>query len=143
MRTPDPWRVLARYGPRLHLVRWDIPELGRFYPDSRCIVVRAGLTLVEERSVLWHELVHVETGDLTCDDPWLSGKQEAGCVREAARRAIPIESLALAKCWSDDVHELADELKVIPSMVTTRLSYLHPSERGVLSRRLAMKEHTA
>jgi Zn-dependent peptidase ImmA (M78 family) len=86
--TPNPWAVLA--GTDLILVRWAIPEPGRYYHSRGAIVVRQGLRLVEERSVLWHELVHAVRGDRRCDT---DRRDEARCHSEAARWAIPLDSL--------------------------------------------------
>lgn len=135
--TPDPWAAL-RQRPHLTLIRWPIPELGRYYVHRHVIVIRKGLRLVEERSVLWHELVHADRGDEHC-----SPKTDGLVTREAARRAIAVDELADAMLWSDHPAEQADQLKVTEALLQVRLEHLHPSERGYLQRRLSMKEHTA
>ena len=100
-------------------------------------MLRTGMLLVEQRSVLWHELVHADRGDTEgCSD-------ERTCIRDAAREAIAVEDLANVVCWSEDAHERADELKVTVELLDARMDHLHPSERGYLQRRLSMKEHTA
>lgn len=102
-------------------------------------MLRRGLSLVEQRSVLWHELVHAERGDEHCSDK----TERCRIDREAARRAIDLYDLADAMCWSEHHDEQADQLKVTPHLLRVRLDSLHPSERGYLTRRLSMKERTA
>ncbi len=132
----DPWLALAAR-PHLQLLHAPIPERGRYYHDLRTIVLRTGLLLVEQRAVLWHELVHADRGDRQgCSD-------ERTCVRDAARRAIDLHELADALAWSEDRHEVADQLKTTAELLDARLANLHPSERGYLQRRLSMKEHSA
>lgn len=137
--TANPWDVLAAHHPDVVVVRWPIRELGRYYHHLRTIVVRKGLRLVEERSVLWHEIVHLERGDEHC-----SYKTERNHIdREAARRAIAIRDLAEALRGREHPAEIADELKVTEELLRIRLDHLHPSERGLLRRVDQMKEHTA
>lgn len=137
--TANPWRVLAEHHPHVAVIRWPIPELGRYYHRLKTIVVRENLRIVEERAVLWHEIVHLERGDEHCDRRTERNRIE----REAARRAIDIEELADALLWSDQPSEVADQLKVTEDLLQLRLRHLHPSERGYLRRRQSMKEQSA
>ena len=59
-----PWEMLRINYPRVILMRAAIPERGRFYAARNAIVVRTGLLLCEERSVLWHELVHLKHDEI-------------------------------------------------------------------------------
>lgn len=99
--------------------------------DSQTITLRPGLTQAQRRSTLAHELVHVERG--TFPDI-AEAKEEAAVSREAARRLIPWDRLQEACKWTQNVHELADELWVDEQTVRARLLYLHPSERAQLTR---------
>lgn len=132
MAVPDPWAELARLD--LVLVRQAIPERGRFYRDEGAIVIRSGLLLVEERAVLWHELVHAERGDARCDDPYFDSDQERSVEREAARRAMPFADLLEAGRGALSYAEVADRLKTTEALLHVRLSTLHPAERAALVR---------
>jgi hypothetical protein len=138
--VPDPWTELrSRSG--LLLVRAPIAERGRYYHRLRTIVLRDNLLIVEERATLWHELVHADRGDEHCH-AW-GARQERGCIREAARRAIPVKALANALVWSNDPHEVADELKTTTELLLARQLHLHPAERGYITRRRAAREDAA
>lgn len=136
----DPWRALDQR-PHLLLLRAPISERGRYYHHLGAIVVRSGMLVVEERSTLWHELVHAERGDEHCEA--FGARQERWCMREAARRAIDVRALADAVMWSDHPHEVADQLKVTPELLQVRLDHLHPAERGLLAARRAAREDVA
>jgi hypothetical protein len=79
----DPWVVLAQTD--LALVRWPIPELGRYYDSLRAIVLRTDLDPDVERVVLWHELLHAERRDTACS---LTDEEHEELDREAHRRAL-------------------------------------------------------
>lgn len=134
----NPWTSLSAQ-PDLLLVTAPIPERGRYYHRLRTIVLRQGMSLVEQRSTLWHELCHADRGD----EPGHELDSERRTVREAARRAIGVHDLADALLWSEHPAEQADQLKVTEDLLAARLEHLHPAERGYLRRRLSMKEQSA
>lgn len=134
MAVPDPWQVLHERHPRIGLVRWDIPEMGRFYADDEIIVIRKGLLIVQERAVLWHELVHADRGDRRCDDPYFDSDQERSVEREAARRAMPFRDLLEAGRGATSYAEVADALKTTEQLLRVRFGRLHPAERASLIR---------
>ncbi len=138
----DPWKAL-RERPDINLVRAPIAERGRYYHRLRTIVIRTGMLIVQERATLWHELVHADRGDESPCDPHLDQRQELWCAKAAARAAIPIEDLADALLWSSYLDEQADQLKTTPETVQIRLDHLHPSERGYLKRRIALRDGAA
>lgn len=125
--VPDPWLLLAQSD--LTLIRWAIPERGRYYHHERVIVIRRELLLVEEREVLFHELVHARRGDLFCDD-----KTERSVDREAARWAMPMSALLEALVGARSYTEVADTLKTTERLLMVRLNALHPSERAAVQR---------
>lgn len=130
MRPPNPWKILHRDFPDVMLDRRGHSERGRYYNAIRGITTRRGLLLVEERSTLWHELVHARRLDECVDDlPGETSKQELSCWREAARLALPIELLewAIPRSHTDD--ELADLCKVTVELLSIRERSLHPVER--------------
>jgi hypothetical protein len=130
--VPDPWQILAQTD--LTLVRWDIPEPGRYYDSERAVVVRRGLLLVEERAVLWHELVHARRRDRSCGDPYFDDDQERSVDREAARWSMPSRVLLWAARGAHSHGEVADALKTTERMLHIRLDTLHPAERAALRR---------
>jgi hypothetical protein len=143
MAVPDPWKVLQERHPRIGLVRWDIPEMGRFYADLQMVVVRQGLLVVQERAVLWHELVHCDRGDRRCDDPYFASDQERSVEREAARRAMPFPDLLAAGRGAASRAEVADSLKTTEALLLVRLTTLHPAERASLIRQNQKMEWAA
>lgn len=133
---PDPWKVLA--STDLLLIRWPIPELGRYYHRERLIVVRRGLMIVQERAVLFHELVHARRGDLYCSD-----KTDRSVDREAARWAMPTAVLLEAFVGARSYAEVADALKTTELLLQVRLGSLHPSERAAVQRLRERMEEAA
>lgn len=132
MRVPDPWKVLG--GTDLILDRAPIPQMGRYYNERRAIVIRQGILLVEERTVLWHELVHARRRDRSCDDPYFDDDQERSVDREAARWSMPFRALLWAAHGAHSHAEVADALKTTERMLHVRLDTLHPAERAALRR---------
>ena len=129
-----PWRAL-RALPDWTLITASLPgrRLADLHWPTRLLVMDSRLRQAERRSVLAHELVHIERGPSGA--AWVA-REEAAVDREAARRLIPIRELGEALAWTQDVHELAEELWTTPHMVRVRLGHLHPSERHYLRRRL-------
>lgn len=125
-----PWRALRALSDWTLTVS-DLPAgmRGRTHWPSRTITLRPGLNQAQRRSVLAHELLHVERG------PVLIGWQcqEEHRVRVlTARRLIPLDRLIDAARWSLDVHEMADELWVDVSVLRDRLGSLSPWELDVI-----------
>lgn len=130
--VPDPWQVLA--DTDLLLLRRPIAELGRYYHLRRAIVIRSGLLVVEERAVLWHELVHARRGDRACHLGWFDGRQERSVDREAARWAVPLPALLEALVGARSLAEVADALKTTEQLLRVRIEGLHPVERAAVQR---------
>lgn len=142
LAVPDPWAELARTD--LILLREDIGEDGRYYHSKRVIVVRKGLLIVEERAVLWHELVHHWRADVRCGSDWHDAAQERSVDREAARRALPLSALEVAlRRHLGSRHDAADALKTTERLLQVRMDHLHPAERHHLRRELERVEWAA
>lgn len=60
--------------------------------------------------------------------------------RTASRLLVPVDALLDAVAWSDDMHELADELWVDLKMLLARLEALAPHERVLLERVAAARD---
>lgn len=120
--------------PHIDLQWADLDDefgFSEFAPPS--ITLAKGLTQAERRSTLTHELIHHERGCCAVEH---QSKEEAAVERLAAKRLIGIEALADAMAWSNDPHEVADELWVDVATLQARLTHLHPAERAFLKRRL-------
>lgn len=142
MPVPDPWALLATTDLALQ-AEVDMPEAGRYYHRQRVIMLRRGLLIVEQRAVLWHELVHAERGDTDCFDPYFNNDQERSVNREAARRALPFPDLLAAGRGATSHAEVADTLKTTEALLLIRLGTLHPAERSSLTRQNRQMEWAA
>lgn len=135
-----PWRAIrARSDVK---VRWEPRAgiLGGWCARTRTLIFHPDQTQAERRCTAAHELVHIEHGHVgECDE-----RTDQLVHREAARRLIPIRDLADAVLfYEDDLDGMAEHLWVDHDTLKTRLDHLHPAERGLLKRALAMKEQTA
>lgn len=135
-RVFHPWRAIRNYGSSVTVEQVDEPGLlGSWCEDDRTMRYGSTLNQAERRCTAAHELIHIERGDVECD-PRVH--------REAARRLITIEALVDAALFhGDDLEALAEALWVDEDTLMTRLSHLHPAERGYLRSRLAAKETSA
>ena len=95
---------------------------------ERLIILRPGLSRVEERCTLTHELVHLHYGH--------RAHQEARAERHVrdvtARLLIPVTLLEDGLAWTQDVHELAEHLEVTPQVLRDRLA--HADARALMWR---------
>lgn len=93
-------------------------------------MLRAGLTLIEERRYLWHELVHADRGD---EFSHASELNERKVDREAAQRAMPLKSLMWAAPQAQTWDEFADLLKAPEDFVRLRWATALPAERRAVA----------
>jgi hypothetical protein len=130
-RRFHPWRALHER-PDVTLVFGDPGPglLGRVDYESRTITLSSDLLQPELRTTLTHELIHLERGPAPA---WAQGRDETEVELETARRLISIAELADAVCWSDDLHELAFELRVDEAALRARLRHLTDEEREVIA----------
>ncbi|WP_146007697.1 hypothetical protein [Brachybacterium sp. UMB0905] len=91
------------------------------------------LLQAERRCAIMHEMVHLERGDTGECTP----ATEAAIDREVARRLVPLAALQDALAWSDDLHEVADELWVTPRIVEARIASLRPAEVATIAQLIA------
>lgn len=96
------------------LVAWAIglPEMGRWVPERRMIILRHGLTDTAARSILAHELGHAHHGD-DCSTP----AAEARAWRFAARLLITPREYAAAEALHPATGAVARELGVLVDVV--------------------------
>lgn len=127
----------------LLVVQAAMGDRGRYYHQQRLVVIHPDLTQAERRSTLAHELVHAERGDEPCVSGWHEGKQERLVSELAARQLISLDRLTDALRWSQDEHELAEELWVDADTVRARLDTLTITEQDHIESRLWAEERGA
>lgn len=131
-----PWRDLRA---REHVsVAWtrSLPRGVRAVAHGDALLMDAGQMQAERRSTLAHELVHLDRGDAECQPARVEREVE----EEAARRLIPIDHLIDALLWSQDEHELSEELWVDRAIVRARLEGLTDAERDEVEAAMDRRE---
>ena len=108
---------------------------GSWCSRTRTIRICPKQLQVERRETAAHERIHAERHHAGCQDP----REELSVRKQVARELIHIRDLGDAVKWTDDEHELADELWVTVEMLRLRVQYLHPGERGFLRRIVAAR----
>lgn len=107
------------YDPHAELERMGIPVVrlrmrdtwGVWSPEHRAVVVACGLSPVEERCVLAHEIEHILAGDTGCGGADGMRAERQADLR-AARKLIGLSDFCEARQWASDEQELAAELSV-------------------------------
>ena len=100
---------------------WLRDTWGAWSATRRRIVIASGLSAVQERCVLAHELEHVLAAHDGCATGVLAVRQERAADLEAARKLIAISDLAEVAQWADDIRLAAVELHVTERMLRIRL----------------------
>lgn len=144
MNAYCPWGdVGERYPSVLVAVRDISPARGAWCADAQVLFVDASLSRRERRSVLAHEIAHMDLGHEHREFPWFNGRQEREADVLASRRLITVEALADAYASTHDDEQLAEALNVCASTVRVRVAHLHPSERHSIEQRIAALERAA
>lgn len=142
-------RPNAPYDPRAALKGMGIPVLrvwlrdtwGVWAPEQQVVIVSSGLSAVEERCVLAHEVEHVLASDGACGDGPVDFGAERRADLNAARKLIALTELCRVRQSVADELELARELQVTPRMLRTRLVDLDGDPRVEHSGGLPRGEH--
>lgn len=132
MRTPHPWRDLRDHLPHM-TVHWrTLPWPVSGCTDGQRVWLHDGLSQVERRCVLAHELEHVRRGHHEGQPPAVERD-----VRQAvARYLLPdLGAVAGALAWAHDRAEAAEELWVTPGVLEDRLEGLTEEERAWMDSR--------
>lgn len=134
-----PWRRLLHHHPNITVEFHDLEPGLLGYTDVAAgrIVLDRSLTQAERRSVLAHELEHVERNGVV-PDQHLCDREELIVDRLAARKLIHLRHLVDALLWSGNPYEIADDLWVDVATLRARIDNLSPSERTHIEQ--AMKE---
>lgn len=110
-------RIPVDYAP-------DLPEPGRWYLNQRRIVLRAGMTTMQERSVLAHELGHAVLGH-----PVSTPRAELQADRWAARKLVTVDALERVAAATPDLGQWCVDLVVTPRILEVALT-LHHTDRN-------------
>lgn len=138
MSDYSPWGAIAALQDVL--VAFEILPSGRGWwePDQKVLLIDKRQSRREMRCTLAHELEHIIRGDhdVSVASPVLQARQEVAACAAASRRLIPLGRLIDALLWSQDEHELAEELNVDEDTLRVRLVTLTPEEHQVIDERL-------
>lgn len=135
--TYSPWAELTGLPHiRLEWVQLTGRRLGEYVRHLGLIRLDPRMPRRQARSVLCHELRHVEYGDVGTTCTKAEAWQEKRADTHAARLLIDVRDLADALVLHDH-HQgaVAVELRVSAVMLATRLRHLHPAETHYLRRR--------
>ncbi|WP_457028070.1 ImmA/IrrE family metallo-endopeptidase [Kitasatospora sp. P5_F3] len=106
----DPHAELDRMGIPV-LRRWLRDTWGIWSPEHHAVVLAEGLSPIEERCVLAHEVEHILTGDIGCGGR-AGMRAERVADLHAARKLIALSDFCSARQWATSEQELAAELGV-------------------------------
>ena len=124
--VPDGWQLAWRPLPG--------HQLGEVSWPSQTITIDPRIPAIAKRCTLTHEAIHIERGPspaMAYDDA-----EELAVQKATARRLVDVRDLGEALAERPCVLHAADVLEVTPSVLETRLRWLHPAERAYLIRRL-------
>lgn len=136
-RGHHPWRVF-RHESDWTLVWAELGDdvLGETCWETKTITLDVDLLHADRRVTICHETQHIQRGPAH-PDPVMQAKEHNAIDRMVAWLLIDLHPLGEAMAWSQDRHEIADELQVNVHTLEIRLQYLHASERAYLMRRLS------
>jgi len=131
----NPWRRLRALSHVTLVWRDELPGGvdGLTIFESNEILMRNGMEQAQRRSILTHELIHVERGAYP---RWREPHEERLVCAAASRRLITLEQLADALLWCYDPWEAAEHLHVDVPTVLARLEGLSEGEVRELNARL-------
>jgi hypothetical protein len=138
MLPVHPWRAI-RNRPEI-TVQWKrMPgRLGEWCERTATMTLNPDQSQRQRRCTAAHELVHAERGHVgPC-----SGAVERQVHAEAARRLITEEALVDALLWSQDEHDLAEQIWCDVATVRARLDGLTDVEKARIEQRIAEREHS-
>lgn len=144
MTRYNPWLDAFRRHPDIH-IEWHpiAPLRGAWMPAERVILIDDGISTVERRCALAHEIAHIDTGDQPTDLCFFARRQETAADRLAARRLVDVHELASVVRWCRDPREVAEQLDVTLEVLALRGAMMHPAERGLIDLVLSCREAVA
>lgn len=117
----------ARQGVTVHVAHLPRPYRGFYDAERRIVVYDFGLTPIERRVVLAHELGHDHYGHSCEEDP----RSERAADEFAARLLIDPERYAEIERLTHDVATIAEELAVTPDLIQVYQRHCITRLRGV------------
>lgn len=119
----DPWKHAEQLG--LHVIEGNPGKGNRgLWAGNHTIILKPGLTALQARCTLAHEIVHAEY-DQPLIPHHLHRKSESRADKIASRRLIEhSQFLLLAGIYPDNRTQLAYELGVTPKILFTYITYL-------------------
>ena len=137
----SPWGDAAARHPDVHISAADChPARGAWVPEARVILLDRRLRRTERRTVLAHEIAHVDLGHRPTGRRWFDRRQEREANRLADQRLVPLDALAGALRWALCAEEAAHELDVTVDVVRRRLAALTDGEKTWIEGRLEAAE---
>ena len=123
-------------------------DLGGIIPEvlstaRRVILIEERQSPAVRRSSLAHAIAHLDLGHHRTLAGWFENREEADADELAARRLIPLESLAHTLAWSRERFEVAAELDVDLIMLEVRENTLTRAERRRLRELLRRSQAVA
>lgn len=119
----SPAQILGELGIPVLSV-WLRDTWGAWSPVHRKIVIARGLSPIQRRCVLAHEVEHVLADDMACGFGLLTQHQERQADIAAARKLIPISDLAVVAQRGVCLQDTAVLLGVTERMLRIRLDDL-------------------
>lgn len=128
-----PWEDLGERYPGIHVALHPIaPAAAAWLPTERVILIDSGLSRVEGRCALAHEIAHIDLDHQPTGFGYFDARMERDADALAGRRLLPVGVLADVAGW--DASWAAEELRVTVGLLHLRLTRLHPAEaRALLS----------
>lgn len=122
---------VVQYDPLAELEQMGIPVLrqwlrdtwGAWSPTHRVVILAQGLSPVQERCVLAHEIEHILAGDTGCGGPDGRRAERLADLR-AARKLVALSDVFAAVQWASSEAELASELGVTGWILRARMTDL-------------------
>lgn len=128
--TYDPHEHAAALGIQLVYGRLRTGN-GLWVPDQRAIFLQRGMRVIQERSVLAHEIGHADLGHRD-NRP----KHEVMADRYAAEHLVDRDRLSELVAWMPDAARLSTEMGVTTKLMQVYLN-VHRGELDTASRRAA------
>lgn len=112
----DPHEHARQLGVHVSWVR-GLPERGLWVPDVGTVYLRHGMTRLEERCTLAHELGHAVLGHRES-----TARHELAADKWAAARLVDAEALEASAAASDDPAQWCRDLDITPRMLLVYLA---------------------
>ena len=118
--SPDLHRLAEQLG--VQLVRHSGGQKGWYNPRTRTISTRRGMSIIQYKSTLAHELGHAFYGDVTTGHGWFDTRTEHRADQYAAHLLITPEDFHDAYTWhGGHLPAIADDLEVTHHLLATWL----------------------